>query len=115
MTNTTEDEAAVYQAYFRDHDIDPTKINRDPEVRRRRMEEAVAKRPTVRLDEDVAKELQQLTAEGQTYGQVVNQALREWLAAKEMKELVREEIQQGFQQAVLAMQSGGEAPPSQIH
>src|SRR5215210_5553144 len=103
-----EDETLAYQTYMREHEPDLTKIIRGPELhehRRRRMEEAAAKRPTVRLDEDVAKELRPLTNEDRTYGQVVNQALREWLAAKEMKELVREEIQLAFQQAVLAMQS----------
>src|SRR5215210_7748554 len=101
-----EDETQAYQTYMREHEPDLTKIRRGPELfeeRRRRME-AGAKRPTVRLDEEVAKELQPLVTEGQTYNQIVNQALREWLAAREMKELVREEIQHAFQQAVLAMQ-----------
>lgn len=114
-TTETEDDAAVYQAYFRDHDLDPAKINRGHEARRQRMEAAVAKRLTVRLDEDVIKELQQLIMEGQTYEQVVNGALREWLAAGEMKELVREELQHAFQQAMSATQAGSGLPQSQIH
>ncbi len=113
--NTMEDETAVYQAYMRENPPDPAKIQRGPEARerrRQRMIEAAAKRPTVRLDEEVAKELQQLMAEGLTYDQVVNQALREWLVAKEMKELVREELQHAFQQVISAgKESGGGAQP----
>lgn len=113
--NTMEDETLAYQAYMREHPPDPTKINRGPEAREQRLREAAAKRRTVRLDEDVVKELQPLTNEDRTYDQVVNQALREWLAAGEMKELVREELKHAFQQAISATQFGGEAPPSQIH
>ena len=118
MNTTEEDDAAVYIAYFKDHDPDPAKIRRGPELfeeRRRRMEEAAAKRPTVRLDEDVAKELQPLMNEGQTYNQVVNQALREWLVAKEMKELVREELQEAFRQAISMGHFGEELPQTQLH
>lgn len=115
MSTTTEDDAAIYQAYFREHEIDPTKINLGPEARRRRMEAAAAKRPTVRLDEDVAKELQLLTTEGQTYEQIVNQALRQWLAAKDIKELVREELQEAFRQAISMGHFGEELPQAQLH
>ncbi|MCI0524769.1 MAG: hypothetical protein L0Y75_05850, partial [Acidobacteria bacterium] len=67
-------------------------------------------RLTVRINEDVLQQFHQLAAEGQSCEQLINQALREWLAAKDMKELVRAEIQRAIQQSLASAQVGEASP-----
>jgi uncharacterized protein (DUF4415 family) len=109
--STTEDDTFDYQAWMRETPPDPTKIHRGTAERERRFAAAMLRR-AVRIDEDLLQEFRQLAAEGQSYEQLINQALREWLSAKGMKELVRAEIQQMVQQSLSAAQLRAEAPPS---
>ena len=61
--------------------------------RNRQLEAAAAKkdRITIRLDQDILKAFKQLAGEG-AYQPLINQALREWLTAQSVKELLREEL-----------------------
>lgn len=103
----TNDDDFDYPAYTRDNPPDPTKIRRGIEARRQRIEAAM-KRPAIRIDEDILAQLQRLIAPGQTAEQVINQALREWLSAQDMRELLRTELQQAVQRAF--MQVGADLP-----
>jgi uncharacterized protein (DUF4415 family) len=47
---------------------------------------------TIRIDQSVLDEFKRLVPEGKGYQNLINQALREWLAAQGVKELVREEL-----------------------
>jgi uncharacterized protein (DUF4415 family) len=105
--NTIKDDNFDYQAYMRANPPDPTKIQRGTEARRQRFEAAIMKF-AVRIDEDILEQFRQLVPPGQGYERVINQALREWLSAKGVKELVRAELQQAVQRAISTIQVGVE-------
>jgi uncharacterized protein (DUF4415 family) len=107
--STMEDDTFDYQAWMRETPPDPTKIHRGTAERERRRAAAMLQR-AVRIDEDLLKEFRQLATEGQSYEQLINQALREWLFAKGMQGLVRAEIQQAVQQSRSAAQAEVQAP-----
>jgi uncharacterized protein (DUF4415 family) len=88
---------------------DPAKIHRGTVDRQRRLETTLKLR-TVRIDEDILEQFQQLAAAGQNSEQLINQALREWLSAQSMKELVRVEIQAAVQQSLASFQSSSPTP-----
>ena len=96
--STINEEDFDYQAYMRDNPPDPTKINWGPEARERRRAAAI-QRPTVRVEQELLAQFQALATPGQSAEQAINQALREWLAAKDFKELIRSELHQAVQQA----------------
>ena len=98
--NTTNDDEFDYPAYTRNNPPDPTKIRRGIEARRQRVE-AVMKRPAVRVDEDILAQFQENLSPGQSAEQAINQALREWLSAQDMKELIRTELQDAVHQAFI--------------
>lgn len=112
-----KEEEFDYQAYTRDNPPDLSKIRRGTEYRRQRFEAARMKR-TIRIDEDILEEFRQLTPQGQQYEQIINQALREWLTVKSMKEIVREELRQVIQKTLssadLVKQSGQSKNKSSI-
>ena len=101
-----------YQAYTRTHPPDVSKIQRGADARRQRFE-AAQKRQTIRIDEDVLDEFRQLTPPDQDDEKLINQALREWLSAQNVKELVREELHQMLQTALTSMQPRKHAFPSE--
>ena len=101
--STMEDDNFDYQADMRETPPDPAKIHRGTEARQRRVAAAMLQR-AVRIDEDLLKEFRQLASEGQSYEQLINQALRDWLSAKGMKELVRAEFQQVVQESLSVAQ-----------
>lgn len=109
--NTMEDDTFDYQASMRETPPDPAKIRRGTADRQQRFEAAMM-RFAVRIDEDLLKEFRQLASEGQTCEQLINQALREWLAAKGMSEMLRAEIQLAVRQSLSATQLHLESPPS---
>lgn len=91
--NTVKDHDFDYQSYTRKTPPHPVKIHRGAEARQQRFAAAVA-RHAIRIEEDVLAQFQQLAPQAQGCEKLVNQALREWLSAKGVKELVREELQQ---------------------
>jgi len=109
--STMEDDNFDYQAYTRETPPDPAKIRRGTADRRQRFDAAMMRR-AVRIDEDLLKELRQLVSEGQSCEQLINQALREWLLAKGMRELVRAEIQLAVRQSLSPTQTQIESPQS---
>jgi uncharacterized protein (DUF4415 family) len=88
LMNIIEDDNFDYRAYTRETSPDPAKILRGTAERWRRFDAAMT-RLSVRLDEEVFEQFRQLTAEGQSVERLINHALREWLFAQGMKELVR--------------------------
>lgn len=47
---------------------------------------------TIRLDCDLVKAFKSFTPEGKGYQLLINQALRDWLTAQSVKEMIREEL-----------------------
>jgi uncharacterized protein (DUF4415 family) len=99
LMNIMEDDNFDYRAYTRETPPEPAKILRGTAERQRRFDAAMT-RLSVRLDEDVFEEFRQLTAEGQSVERLINRALREWLSAQGMKELIRVEVQRAVQQSL---------------
>ncbi|MBI4641814.1 MAG: BrnA antitoxin family protein [Candidatus Tectomicrobia bacterium] len=83
---------------------DQAKINRGPQARQRRREVTKA-RITIRLDEEVIEQFKQMVPEGQGYQSLINQALREWLAAQGVKELIGKELPAIIEKAVSSLQA----------
>ena len=107
--STMEDDTFDYQAWMRETPPDPAKIHRGTEARQRRVAAAMLRR-AVRIDEDLLNQFHQLAAAGQSPEQLINQALREWLTAKGMSEMVRAEIQLAVRQSLSATQTHPESP-----
>jgi uncharacterized protein (DUF4415 family) len=104
-----EDDTFDYQTYMRETPPDPAKIRRGTADRQRRFDAAMLRR-SVRIDDDILRQFHQLAAEGQSHEQLINQALREWLDARDMKELVRAEIQRAVQQSLSSGPIGDASP-----
>lgn len=107
--NTMEDDAFDYQAYMRETPPDPAKIRRGTAARQQRLDAAIG-RQAVRIDPDILQQVGQLTAEGQSPEQLINQALRQWLAADGLREMVRAEIQLAVRQSLSTTQPSLESP-----
>ena len=95
--NTINDKEFDYYAYMKEHDPDVTRIRRGTEARQQRFEEAVLKY-RVRLDEDIIEQFQQLVPH-ESCEHLINQALREWVAARDVKGLLRDELHHLIQEA----------------
>ncbi len=109
--STIKDETFDYQAYTRENAPDPAKIQRGIEAREQRWKAATPK-TVVGIDDDIIAEFKQLVPQEQEYRQLINQALREWLIAKDVKGLVRTELQQVVRQALALIESKVELPKS---
>ncbi|MGE0128448.1 MAG: hypothetical protein AB7U82_10245 [Blastocatellales bacterium] len=109
--NTMEDEDFDYQAYMRETPPDPAQIRRGTAARQQRLDAAL-RRQTIRIDPDILQQFSQLVSEGQSAEQLINQALRQWLAADGIREMVRAEIQLAIRQSLSATQPTLESPPA---
>lgn len=90
--NTIKDDNFDYQAYTKKNAPVSRDVQRGTKARRQRLKAAV-KRFAIRIDEDILEQFQQLDSTRTGYERLINQALREWLSARGVKELVREELQ----------------------
>ncbi len=112
MMNTMKDNDVDYPAFFRENPPDPAKIQRGLEAREQRRKAATPK-TVVGIEDDIIAEFKQLVPQEQEYRQLINQALREWLIAKDVKDLVRAELQRVVRQALSLIESKVELPKSQ--
>jgi hypothetical protein len=113
MMNTIKDNDVDYPAFFRENPPDPAKIQRGLEAREQRRKAATPK-TVVGIEDDIIAEFKQLVPQEQEYRQLINQALREWLIAKDVKALVRAELQHVVRQALSLIESKVESPKSQV-
>jgi len=90
MSTTKDNSDFDYHAYAKEHDPDPTLIRRGDAMRhrQRRKELATKHRITIRIDQDILERFKALTPEGRGYQRLINQALREWLTARDAKTLI---------------------------
>ena len=93
-----KEEEFDYQAYTREHPPDPSKIHRGLQARRQRFERKM--KSMVRIDADILEQFQALSSEESQSEILINRALRDWLYAKTMKELVRDELREIIQQVI---------------
>jgi uncharacterized protein (DUF4415 family) len=90
-----------YQSYMKENSLDVATIQRGTGARESRRLNTV--KHTIHIDEDILEQFQQLAP--QKTEKLINQALREWLFTKDMKELVRDEFQKMLQQTQLSIQT----------
>ena len=104
MSTIKKDEDFDYQTYMRENPPDLTKIERGPEARKRRFEAAM-KKLSVRIERDIFDQFQNLASPNQDCGKLINQALREWLATKDLKKLIRTELRQVVREEISSFQA----------
>ncbi len=92
-----------YQAFGKTNAPPVGKIKRGTNARKQRFESA-RMRMAVRIEEDILEHFQQFVLPGNSCEKVINQALREWLAVKDVKDLFPAELQQTVQQAIASIQ-----------
>ena len=102
-----------YEAFVQENSPTATRIQRGTEARKQRFEAAILKY-AIRINEDILAQFQKITPEGQGAEKLNNQALREWLSAKDFKELARAELQQLVQKALLTITSSVELSKTKI-
>ena len=100
--STTKDREFDYQAYTRQNPPDAEKIQRGPEARQQRRE-MVKNKITIRIDPDILEQFKQMVPEGQGYQRLINQALREWLVTRQMRDVVRQELKAMSDQLIAAV------------
>ena len=100
--STTKDKEFDYQTYTRQNPPDAEKIQWGPEARRQRREMAKSK-ITIRIDPDILEQFKQMVPEGQGYQRLINQALREWLMTRDMRDVVRQELKTMSAQLIAAV------------
>lgn len=89
---------------MKENSPDPAMIQRGASVRKKRFQAAL-KKSSVHVDKDILDQFEQLVLQGQECEKLINQALREWLSAKGVKELVRTELQQVVRNAFFSFQT----------
>ncbi len=90
--HTPKDIEFDYQVYMKQNPPEPKHMQRGLEGRQKRRGMA-KRRITIRIDADILEQFKQMVPDGQGYQSLVNQALREWLMAQSVQELVRDELQ----------------------
>ena len=95
---STKDSSFDYREHYNDTKPDSSKLTNSVEARRQRRQ-AAKKRITIRLDQEVVEQFKALASDD-GYQTLINQALREWLAAQSVKELLRSELPEMVKSAV---------------
>ncbi len=98
-----------YEAYMRETAPEREKQSGMKERLERRKLGALKTRITIRLDAEVVEGFKGLVPDGKGYQNLVNQALREWLVAQGVKELLREELGGLVGEAVETIKEAGQA------
>jgi uncharacterized protein (DUF4415 family) len=101
--NTKKTKEVDYEKLMRDYQLEPSEIKRGAKEREKRRE-AAKKRITIRIDEEILDQFKLISPEGRGYQSLINLALREWLTAQGVKELVNDKISQIVDQAVASLQ-----------
>ena len=105
--STIKDKNFDYQNYVKKNSPVTTGVKRGTNARKQRLESAIM-RHAIPIDEDIIEQFQRLVPNGQRYEKLINQALREWLSARDVKELVREELQHLVHQALSSIEARAE-------
>ncbi len=93
-----------YKKLLKESGPDQGTLRRGQAARKQRMETA-KNRITIRIDEDILEDFKDMVPEGKGYQSLINRALREWLDARGVKELISKELPGLLGKAVSAVQS----------
>jgi len=88
-----------YQGHAREQGPNTGLIRRAAK-RHSTISEVGKQRITIRIDDEILEEFKRLVPGGRGYQSLINHALREWLAARGVKELVRDELREVIQEVV---------------
>lgn len=99
-----------YEQYSQTHAPDPTKVRRGRAAREERRS-ATKQRITIRLDQDILDAFKKLAPDGRGYQALINRALRDWLSAQDVKELIRDDLRELVRTAI----QEGQAQPVEHH
>ena len=102
--STMQDEDFDYQTDMRENPPDPPKIQRDPEARQQRLRAAM-KKISVQIERDIFDQFEKIASSDQDCGKLINQALWEWLAAKDLKKFIRTELRQVIRDEIASFQA----------
>jgi uncharacterized protein (DUF4415 family) len=91
--STPKDEDLDYQKHARHASPEPGTIRRGVQDRADRRARA-KERITIRIDQDILERFKELAPQGMGYQSLINDALRDWLNAQSVKELIREELEE---------------------
>lgn len=106
--STKDKKEPDYQEWMRSTKPDSSKWSGQEEQRKRRLE-AIKTRITIRLDAEIIEEFKRLSPEGKGYQSLINQALKEWLAAQGVKELLKEQVDELAEAVESIKQAAGRA------
>ena len=104
LMSTIKTKNFSYQTYMKENSPDLAMIQRGTIVRKKRFQAAL-KKSSVHIDEDILEQFEQFVPQGQKCEILINRALREWLSAKDVKDLVRTELQQVLQKTFSSFQT----------
>ena len=102
--NTMQDKDFDYQNHMIEHPPPADSIHRGTTARQTRRDAVTKDRITIRIDADVIEQFKQRAPDGQGYQSLINRALREWLAAQDIKQVVREEFKTMTAEVVACIQ-----------
>ncbi len=105
--NTKNNKEFDYQAYMQNNSPNPDKIRRGLDALREKRE-SVKTKITIRIDEEVVCQFKEMVPDGRGYQSLINQALKEWLAAQGVKELVSEKLTSLVDKAVSSIESAAQ-------
>ena len=94
---------------MRDGEVDRSQVRQGRETREQRRRQATKSRITIRIDAEIIEEFKKMASEGCGYQSMINLALREWLAAQGVKELLSDKISEVVDQAVVSIQSAAQS------
>lgn len=92
-----------YQEHMRKNPPNPDKLTGYKE-RQERHRTIMKKKLSIRLDTDVVERFKELSGEGSGYQSLINKALREWLDAQSVHELLKEKLPELMKEAVKVME-----------
>jgi len=95
--STNDDDVEAVERIEREFSRSPEELRtlgRGPEALRRRLAQAAGPKVqlTIRLDADVVERFRELAGEDGNYQTLINQALREWLTAGSVRDLIRADV-----------------------
>ena len=62
----------------------------------------------IRIDPDILEQFKQMVPDGQGYQRLINQALREWLMACDVQDVVRQELKTMTAQLITAVKEASQ-------
>lgn len=89
--NTSEDKEFDYYSYTQTNPPDASKIQDGTGARVNRFETKTL-RNRIRIDRDILAEFDALASHSREREQLINKALREWISARSVKDLIEREL-----------------------